>query len=433
MLVSLGAATVSFVIITAVTAAAAFSARADASLMARTGAGVRATRQRTRAALVSAQVAVALVLLAGATLFVRSLQAGLSLNPGVGMDRVLVSEVSLTASYDAARATAFFDELLARVRAHPAVESMAYSVDQGGMGPRGKLAVDGQPRAFPSIVRFTAVDPNYFRTVGISVKSGRDFTAIDALSGPRVAIVSEAFARLLSEGGSAVGRRITMPARGKGRPPDVALIVGVVPDVVSDIGVLEPLAMYLPLGQQPTATYRSVTIRARATDSDAVRRAVSSITRDLDAGVVLRPFPTLRETLERQMGPQRLGSAVLGVLGAIALLLTVLGTYVLADSMATLRMREMGIRAALGATSHHLGALILTETARLVGTGLAVGLALAWLGASTLRAFLFQVEPLDPPTLAGVAAVILGAALVVALRPTLKVARLNVARVLRQD
>ena len=123
----------------------------------------------------------------------------------------------------------------------------------------------------------------------------------------------------------------------------------------------------------------------------------------------------------------------MGALGAIALLLSALGTYVLAESMATQRRREMGIRAALGARGRHLRTLLLTETFRLVGAGLLLGFALSWLGAGTLRAFLFQVEPFDPLVTGSVAVVIVVLALAVSLRPAFAATRLDLARVLRGD
>jgi ABC-type antimicrobial peptide transport system permease subunit len=110
-----------------------------------------------------------------------------------------------------------------------------------------------------------------------------------------------------------------------------------------------------------------------------------------------------------------------------------LGTYVLAESMAVMRMREMGIRAALGASGRQLGGIVLAETARLVGVGLLVGLALAWMGANTIRAFLFKVQPLDPATLGGVAATILLLALAVSLRPAWRAARVDLGAVLKEE
>jgi ABC-type antimicrobial peptide transport system permease subunit len=142
---------------------------------------------------------------------------------------------------------------------------------------------------------------------------------------------------------------------------------------------------------------------------------------------------TIDERLTRQMAPQHFGAVVLAALGAIAVLLTILGTYVLSESMAMLRMREMGVRAALGATRRQLALIVLGETGRLVGFGLVLGLGFAWLGASTIRALLFRVEPLDPVTLGGVAAVILFLAMGVSLRPALRAARVDLASVLRHQ
>ena len=120
-------------------------------------------------------------------------------------------------------------------------------------------------------------------------------------------------------------------------------------------------------------------------------------------------------------------------LGAIALLLTVLGTYVLGESMAAMRMREMGIRGALGATRRQLGAIVIAETGRLVGLGLLAGLGLAAMGASTIRAFLFQIQPFDPLTLVVVAGLILTLSLLVSLRPALRAANVDLACVLRDS
>jgi putative ABC transport system permease protein len=123
----------------------------------------------------------------------------------------------------------------------------------------------------------------------------------------------------------------------------------------------------------------------------------------------------------------------MSALGVIALLLTLGGTYVLAESIAVGRMREMGIRASLGATGNRLAMMILTETVCIVGIGLGAGLLLAWIGARTIRTFLFGVGPLDPLTLATTAGLILLVAVIITLWPAMRVARVDVARVLRQQ
>jgi putative ABC transport system permease protein len=142
---------------------------------------------------------------------------------------------------------------------------------------------------------------------------------------------------------------------------------------------------------------------------------------------------TIDARILETMAPQRFGMTVMGALGTIALLLSVLGTYVLAESSAVLRRREMGIRAALGASGGRLGAILLTDTVRLVGLGLVIGLGVSWLGAATIRSFLFQVDPLDPFVMGGVALAIIALAMVVSLRPAIAAARVDLARVLRDD
>jgi ABC-type antimicrobial peptide transport system permease subunit len=172
----------------------------------------------------------------------------------------------------------------------------------------------------------------------------------------------------------------------------------------------------------------------RATgDVDAAAAAVAATIRAIDASVYPAPLKTLDARILEGLGPQQFGMTVMGALGSIALLLSVLGTFVVAESMAVLRRREMGIRAALGARGRHLRSLLLSDTLRLVGAGLVLGFALSWLGASTIRAFLFQVEPFDPLVTGGVAALIIFLALAVSLRPALAAARIDLARVLRQD
>jgi ABC-type antimicrobial peptide transport system permease subunit len=142
---------------------------------------------------------------------------------------------------------------------------------------------------------------------------------------------------------------------------------------------------------------------------------------------------TIDDRILDDMAPQRFGATVMGALGAIALLLSVFGTYVLVESMATLRRREMGIRAALGAPGGHLKMLLFAETFRLIGAGLLLGFGLSWLGAGTIRAFLFQVEPFDPLVTLSVAALIVVLAVLVTLRPALAAARVDLAQVLHDE
>ncbi|HEY3886006.1 MAG TPA: FtsX-like permease family protein, partial [Vicinamibacterales bacterium] len=254
----------------------------------------------------------------------------------------------------------------------------------------------------------------------------------DRADSPPVTIVSQSFARAISPDGHPLGRRVTMPFHRNGQPPIVMDVIGVVPDVITNVSTLEPLSMYFPMAQTSVGSGRTIVVRA-AGSVEAARRGLADVLRQMGASVTPGPIMTLREQIGREMSVQRFGATVLGALGAIAMLLTIVGAYVLAESMAVLRMREMGIRAALGATRLQLARLVLGQSTRLVGAGALCGFALAWAGARMIRAFLFRVQPLDPVTLGGVALLILILAIVVSLRPAIRVGRLDLAAVLKQE
>ena len=208
-------------------------------------------------------------------------------------------------------------------------------------------------------------------------------------------------------------------------------IVGIVPDVVTDVRRTSPLLVYQPIAQQPHNPYRTFLIRAR--NPALAARDASAILHAFDAEMMATPVETIDDGMLAQLAPQRFGLSILGVLGAIAVLLTLLGAYVLAESMVAVRRREMGIRSALGGSVFRLASGMMGETAILAGAGVIVGLGLAWLAAGTIRALLFQTAPLDPATLAAVALTILVLTFAVSLRPALRAARVDLASVLREN
>ena len=281
--------------------AATFGLTADAaeSLRSRGGATPRTTRRRTRAALVMAQVAVAMVLVAGAGLFARSLTAALNLNAGVDMGRVITGEIQLRPyGYDAQRSTAFFEDLKTRLQANASIASVGSTQFQSGMG--GKVTVDGVPRQFPSMLWFIPVDDGYLSTMRVRLKGGRDFSDADRRGAPRVALASESLARQLAGGGNPIGRRITLPFSRMGEPADVIEVVGVVEDVVERVSVLEPLNLYLPARQSDPVVGGMLVVRA-AGDADAARREIISAIKAADPSVAPSPFLTLEERIGSQM------------------------------------------------------------------------------------------------------------------------------------
>jgi hypothetical protein len=300
-----------------------------------------------------------------------------------------------------------------------------------------RVRVDGELREEPLGLSPAATDLHYFDTVGLPILEGRGFTADDSAGAPVVAVVGASLARVIAPNGSAIGHRIGPDKTGPNFSFPDAEIVGVVPDLRLGTRSVNPLFLYLPDTQYTPPVYpgsggSTMVVRASGDPREAARAVIETI-RALDPAMRPKPFATVDAGLLSEMAPQRFGMTVMGSLGAIALLLTVLGTYVLAESVGVERRREMGIRAALGAQSAHLRTLMLSETVRLVGAGLVIGFGLAWLGAGTIRAFLYQVDPFDPFVTGGVAATIVVLALAVSLRPALAAGRIDLASVLRED
>lgn len=392
-------------------------------------------RRRTRAALVVGQVAIALALLAGTGLFARSIMAALSLNPDYDTEQIVTGEVNLFSyGYSGEQAEGFFEELGRRLNELADFSSVSLSNGFGGMSTAGKIPVDGVPRSFPSFVEFTGIDGHYFPTIGLSVIEGRDFSDYDGSDAPRVAIVSESLGRLLRNGNSPLGSRITEIVARQGNAPAEIEVVGVVTDIVTDVARSQPLVIYMPIEQLAfgSSTIREVVFRARGDTVAAIREAVNTI-RAIDDAVTPAPFMTIDVRLGGQMRQQRFGMVVLGGLGTVALLLTALGIYVMAASIASGRRRELAIRSALGASGWRLGSIQLVQTTRLVGIGILLAFGLVWLGSGTIRAFLYGVEPLDSVTLVIVAGSMLALALLVSLKPVLSTVYMDVARTLREE
>ena len=424
------AAIVGTLLIALVAGVAGSSVAVGDALRLRVGATATIGRPYTRAMLVVAQVAIAVVLLAGLGLFVRSLIKSLQLNPGYDTARIVNTDLRLfPQGYSQARAARFFADLDTALSSDPEIAGFALSQEPVGMSAGGEVGIDGEKRRMPSYVAYHVIDPRFFPTIGLRIVEGRDFAATDVGGGPPVAIVTESFARLIGGRGSAIGHRVeNMVGRDR-----VATIVGVVPDVVTSVRWLDPLAVYVPQPQASTQGFsRNIHIRP-AGDVAAAKRRLAAVLRQIDPGLVLPPIETMAEQIAGQMGPQRFGATVLGALGLIALMLTLFGIYVLAESMSALRRRELGVRAALGATRAQLTSLVVGQTTRLIGAGVAVGLVFVWLGGGLIRSFLFNVRETDMPTLAVVSVAMLALTMLTGLRPALRAGRFDVARVLRDE
>ena len=402
-------------------------------LRARSGATARLSRRRTRQALLVIQVAVAMVLLVGTGLFARSVAAALRLNATLSPADVVTTSLSVRGfGYAPAEAAQFFRQVRDELAVHPGFQSVGLRASAGAMSGGGIVTFNGERREVPSFLGYVHVDEHYFSTIGLPILAGRNFAPTDTESSELVGMVSESLGRFIARGGNPVGMKITESSRRLDRPePDVVRIIGVVPDLVINVNVLEPLALYYTMRQKSPSQSLGVHVRSRL-GPGAVATEIRNIVDRLDARVAPSAPATLQDLMARQMAPQQFGAAVLGALATVALILTLLSTYVMAEMMTKARERELGIRAALGATARHLGGLIVSESVVLVGLGLVGGLALTWLAASTVDALLYQTEPFDLPAIGGATLAIVMLALLIAARPVLRAARVDIAGLLRE-
>lgn len=427
--VAAAAAVVATVLMALVASVFGLSANVADALRARAGVTPRVGRHRTRAALAATQVAVALVLLAGAGLMARSLSRALQLNADTDIAHVADATVSTTtAKYTPERAWAFFADVSQRLSRDSRIKAVSISQFRGG---GTTLTVDGGDRRMPRTFRHHVVDEDYFRVFGLVPVEGRAFTAHDRQTNAPVAIVSQSLARAIGEGGSPLGRRLRF-GMGPGVEPEDFEIVGVIPDVIQSVESLEPLVVYRPLTERDgTLTSAAVTLLVDG-EATTVTRDVQATLRALDSAVTVPEFLTIEQKLRRQMEAQAFGLTVLGALGALATVLTLFGMYVLTEALAAARRREMGVRAALGATRSELCGLVLGQTLRPVIIGMAAGLVLVYLGSGLVRALLYRVDPLDVPTIGGVAVLLVALGAAVTVRPALRAAHVDLAQLLKE-
>lgn len=392
---------------------------------------------RLRRALVTAEIALAVVLVTGASLVLQSFWRAARTDTGLGDEsRVLTVRFELpVARYDdLATVMAFHDRLLERVRALPGVEA-AGEVNRlpflSGNSNVTRVEPMGDPERWANFVELRYVSPGYFDAVGIPLLAGRAPEAFDAdTSRAPVIWLSEGVARQLFDDGDAVGRRVDLKWM-----PDGYEVAGVVGDV-REFGPdrAPPPAMYFVAGtafSQPLAM--SLVVRGAGGDPLALLPAVRGILRDLDPDVPLHRPMSLAGLIDESLGDRRFAFSLLGLFAALALLLGAVGIYgVMAYDVAQ-RTREMGIRLAVGADRRDIVRLVLRGAGGLTVFGLAIGLAGALAAGRLLSGLLYEIEPTDARTLGVVLAVMLGAALFACWVPARRAARVPPLEALRID
>jgi putative ABC transport system permease protein len=410
------------------------------------GAGARPLRRRLRAALVVGEIALALVLLTGAGLLMRSLERLQRVPTGLDEDRLLAVPIMPPASrYESPeRALQLYREVAGAVAAVPGVQAVALTnhVPLSGASIMTPLEVEGAPARETDEALFRVVDTAYFRTTGIPIVRGRDFTADDLNHPGDAALVNQALADRYWPGGDALGKRITVRKSAQGRPefgqPVRATIVGVVGNVRHySLDTDFVPEVYLPY----TVTvwgWMSLVVRTGADPAalvSAVARAARSVEPDLplEGASFLNRVYDLPDSLRQSLAYRRFVTGLLGAFALPALLLAALGIYGVVSYLVAQRDREIGIRMALGARRADVLALVLGEGMRLAGLGVLLGTLGAIATTRWLSSELYETSATDPLTFVLAAVVLAGISLCATLLPARRATAIDPARALQSE
>jgi putative ABC transport system permease protein len=404
-------------------------------------ASVGASQNRLRAALAVAEISLALVLLVGAGLMMKSLYKLMSVDAGIRPDRVLTMEMYLSSqrySKDPAILN-FWQQVLERVRALPGVESAAVgtNIPLTDSHSRTDITIEGmalpKPGSFPHPDTHT-ISPGYVRTMGMTLVRGRTFTDADNEHGQMVALVNEKLARQFWPNEDPIGKRFMWDHYNPNSktPPKWITVVGVVGDTKL-YGLANParLEVYDPLRQDPNSDMDLV-VKSRmdpAALTSEIRGAVAAIDKDQPIFAIA----TMNQLKSDSVGTQRLTLVLLGLFSALALALAAIGIYGVISYSVAQRTHEIGIRVALGAQHGDVLRMVLGQGGKIALAGIAIGVAAAFGLTRLMASLLFSVSASDPLTFAGVALLLVLVAMLACYIPARRAMRVDPMVALRYE
>jgi putative ABC transport system permease protein len=408
--------------------------------------------RRTRSALVVVEVALAIVLLVGAGLTIKSFSRLMAIDLGFNPQHVVTMRMNLPAAgyRDLTRWTAFHEQLLARVSALPGLDAVALNsaVPLEGGGSESEVRYEGQPA--PTSVReegttclFQASTPGYFRAMGVPVLKGRAFTDHDTVTSAPVAVVDESLVRRLFPNADPIGKRIAFEFRGHHGAQDPQPIWREIAGVVRHVHhyglVGEPpyVQVYTPFAQLPVWFLErrpSMALVVRTPlDAERLAAAIRREVAAVDRAIPVYGVQTMETTVAQSTEQSRLSVMLLALFGALALVLVTLGIYGVLSFLVGRRTQEIGIRLALGATRGDVTRLIVGYGMGLAAIGTACGLAASWGITQSMRALLYDLSPHDPATYAWIVALVWGVALIASYLPARHATRVDPLQALRTE
>jgi putative ABC transport system permease protein len=397
-----------------------------------------------RELLIASQVALALVLLAGAALLGRTLWGLMGVDTGFATERALSFEVAVpTATYAEGDQIPFYERFYDRVRALPGVNGVGginilpLSANYDSRG----VQIDRYPRPVGQAhsIQARSVSPDYFRAMGIPLIRGRAFTPDDREGRPRVVLISQSMAERYWPGEDPIGQRLTFNA---GVPteqqqpvggPGSREVIGIVGDVRHlDLAEETVPMFYTPQAQQPSYHTMALVVRTDA-DPAALTSSIRAELTAMDRGVPMYRVRTLDAVVASTVAAPRLRAWLVGLFALVALALSAVGVYGVVSYLVGLRTPEIGIRLALGAARQDVVRNLLAEGLRPVVLGLAGGVALTLAGGRLVSGLLFSVDAADVPTLASTAVVLAAVAIVATIVPARRALRIDPAIALRDS
>jgi len=391
---------------------------------------------RTRGWLLSVQIALALVLLVGSGLFLRSLRNGLNLDVGFEARSLAMGGVSLARrQYTESTARQFVRDLTGRVAAHPGVRHVSSAVfpplARGGAG--FFITVDGYTSGQGEEMRIEAnwVAADYFATLGIQIMDGRGIATEDREGAPLVAVINETMANRWWPAQNPMGRTFRQQADGSGAE---ITIVGVAQDVKQGLTEDPEPFIYYPMMQHMERAYSQIHILA-ATDgsADNLLSVLREGVRSLDPSLPVEDLQTLDNRFAEYLMPQRMGSTLLSTLGALTVLLAVVGISGVVGYSVNQRRREIGIRLALGGSSRHVLGVMARGALIPVAVGAGIGVLAAVAVTRFATTFMYDVAPTDPLTFVSAPLLLVVVALIAAYFPARRATKINATEALRTE
>jgi putative ABC transport system permease protein len=390
---------------------------------------------KLRSVFVVIEVALALVLLVGAGLLLRSFARVLSTDPGFSADHVMTMQLTLPSAtyHESAKRIQFWHNLLLRIHDLPGVTSAGTVsfLPMNGLGSATSFEVVGQPK--PALgqgpgATIKIVNGDYFAALRIPLRRGRLFTERDQQTENHYAIVSETLARQIFPNQDPIGQHLLVSWNGEG--PDE--IIGVVADtkMVSIEDQMYP-AIYYPYSRTPY-TFETIVVRTAGNPSIVASSLVAAV-HQLDADLPVSNLRPMSEVIARSLAQRRIVMVLLAVFAAVALLLATVGIYGVMSYMVSQRTHEIGIRMALGASRGTVVGMVLKQALGLALAGLAAGVVAAVALAGLLRAMLYHVRPTDPLTFVAVGGVLLAVAAAATASPALRATRIDPLHALKAE